>query len=432
MARPLDINVARRIDTWGGLVICAVLFALSRLRSLVSGHRQLPPMRATTPPVPGAPPLRPQRILAIKFYGLGNIVMALPVMQALREALPEAEVDFLTMEENLALLERSGVVTRTIGVSVAGWRAFAGSLWRAFRMIRTRRYDLVIDLEQFVKLSTIVACATGARHRIGFNTDGQRRGFLYTIRVVYTDSEHMSRIFMRLLRPLGITAAPHAVPLQASPHEEARVTALLAEHGIAPGHFPVIVVHVGSGHNFYRIPLKRWPTENFAELCDLLAERYGAAIVLTGKGAEERALVEATRARMRARVLDACDRLGIMELVALLGRAHLAVVNDTSVMHLAAAVRTPVVAFFGPTAPLHYGPGNPEDLVFYQDLYCSPCLTNYNLKVSRCVDPVCVRTIGVEGVVAGIDARFLGRHAPLRPALEARGGAPREGRAASC
>src|SRR5262245_2165074 len=104
MARPLDINVARRIDTWGGLVICAVLFALSRVRSVVTGDRRLPPLRATTPPVPGAPPLRPRRILAIKFYGLGNIVMALPVMQALREALPEAEVDFLTMEENLTLL----------------------------------------------------------------------------------------------------------------------------------------------------------------------------------------------------------------------------------------------------------------------------------------------------------------------------------------
>jgi lipopolysaccharide heptosyltransferase II len=432
MGRPLDINVARRIDTWGGLVICSILFGLSRLRSALLGDRRLPPMRATTPPVPGAPPLRPRRILAIKFYGLGNIVMVLPVMQALREGFPDAEVDFLTMEENLALLERSGVVSRTIGVSVAGWQAFVRSLWRGFRTIRSRRYDLVIDFEQFVKLSTIVACASGAPHRIGFNTDGQRRGYLYTIRVVYTDSEHMSRIFMRLVRPLGLTAAPHPVPLVAERGEEGRVEALLAEHGIEPDRFPLVAVHVGSGHNFYRIPLKRWPTENFARLCDLLAERYGAAIVLTGKGREERALVDATRALMRAPVVDACDRLTIMELVALLGRAHLAVVNDTSVMHLAAAVRTPVVAFFGPTAPLHYGPGNPDDLVFYQDLYCSPCLTNYNLKVSRCLDPVCIRTIGVDEVIAGIDARFLGGHAPLRSVLEARGGAPREGRAASC
>jgi len=431
MGRSVSMNLARRVDTWGGLVICALLFGLSRIAALFGGRR-LPPMRATTPPVPGAPAPRPRRVLAIKFYGLGNIVMALPVVQALSEAAPEAEIDFLTLEENRPLLERSGLVYRAIGVTLEDYRAFLASLWHALRTVRARRYDLVIDFEQFVKLSAIIAFLSGAPGRIGFNTDGQRRGWLYPIRVVYTDSEHMSRIFMRLLRPLGITDPPKPVHLAIDVREEEHVDALLREHGIARTHFPLIAVHVGSGDNFYHLPLKRWPTENFAHLCDALVERYGAGIVLTGRGAEERALVDTTRAQMRRPAVDACDRLSITELVALLSRCHLVVANDTSVMHLAAAVRTPVVAFFGPTAPLHYGPGNPEDLVFYRDLYCSPCLTNYNLKVSRCIDPVCIRTITVEEVLAGIEARFLGHEAPLRGSLEARPGAARAGRAASC
>jgi lipopolysaccharide heptosyltransferase II len=431
MGRSISMNLARRLDTWGGLVICAALFGLSRLASLF-GARRLPPMRATTPPRPGAPPLRPRRILAIKFYGLGNIVMVLPVVQALREAFPGVEVDFLTLAENRTLLERSHLVTRTLGVDIRGYGAFLRTLWGAVRAARARRYDLVVDFEQFVKLSAVVAFLSGAPDRIGFNTDGQRRGWLYTIRVVYTDSEHMSRIFMRLLRPLDIVDAPKPVTIATEPAEEERVDELLAAHRVGPAHFPVIAVHVGSGDNFYRIPLKRWPTANFAALCDALVERYGAAIVLTGKGAEERALVDATRAAMRRPAIDLCDQLSVTELVALLLRSHLVVVNDTSVMHLAAAVRTPVVAFFGPTAPLHYGPGNPDDLVLYKDLYCSPCLTNYNLKVSRCVDPVCIRTIGADEVLARIDARFLGRDAPLRRVLEARPGPAREGRVASC
>ena len=110
---------------------------------------------------------------------------------------------------------------------------------------------------------------------------------------------------------------------------------------------------------------------------------------------------------MKHEAISVCDQLGIMELVAFLKRCHLTVVNDTSVMHLSAAVRTPVAAFFGPTAPVHYGPGNPDDLVFYRDLYCSPCLTNYNLKVSRCADPVCMRTIAVEDVLERIKTRLL-------------------------
>ena len=427
----VNMNLARRIDTWGGLLISAALFAASRVVSLFGGRR-LPPMRATTPPKLGAPPLRPRRILAIKFYGLGNIVMVIPVVQALHEALPGAEVDFLTLEENCTLLERSGLVSGVLGMTMRGYGPFLLSLWRAVQRVRARRYDLVVDFEQFVKLSAIVAFLSGAPERIGFNTDGQRRGWLYTIRVVYTDSEHMSRIFMRLLRPLGIAEAARPVHLATELAEVERVEDLLAAHGVVPGHFPLITVHVGSGDNFYRIPLKRWPTQNFARLCDALVERYGAAVVLTGKGAEERALITATRAEMRRQAINMCDELSVTELLALLARSHLVVVNDTSVMHLAAAVRTPVVAFFGPTAPLHYGPGNPEDLVLYKDLYCSPCLTNYNLKVSRCVDPVCIRTITVEEVLAGIETRFLGREAPLRRTLETRSPSARQGRVASC
>ena len=432
MGRGIDMNVARRLDSWGGLVLCAILYGYARVRAALTGGPTLPPMRATTPPGPGRVPANPKRILAIKFYGLGNMVMVLPAVQALREAYPGAEIDFLTLVENESVLQRSGLLTHTLGIRVGTFAALFASVWKALRLVRARRYDLVVDFEQFVKFSAIIAFASGAPDRIGFNTDGQRRGWLYTVRVVYTDSEHMTRIFLRVVRPLGITATPRRVELATAPTEQARVDEFLAEHGVERGRFPVIVVHVGSGGNFYRVPLKRWPVENFARLSAELAARYGAAVVLTGKGAEERVLVDATLGRGGNGLIDGCDRFTDGELLALLGRAHLAVVNDTSVMHLAGAMGTPVAAFFGPTAPLHYGPQNPHDLVFYQDLYCSPCLTNYNLKVSRCVDPVCVRTIGVEQVLAAIDARFLGQDAPLRALLETRTQADRLGRAVSC
>ncbi|HYY06304.1 MAG TPA: glycosyltransferase family 9 protein, partial [Candidatus Limnocylindria bacterium] len=310
MGRPLSMNLARRIDTWGGLVISAGLFAGSRLASLVGGRR-LPPMRATTPPTPGAPPLQPQRVLAIKFYGLGNIVMVLPVVQALRDALPGAELDFLTLEENCTLLERSGLVSNALGVTMRGFGPFLRSLWQAMRRVRARRYDLVVDFEQFVKLSAIVAFLSGAPERIGFNTDGQRRGWLFTSRVVYTDSEHMSRIFMRLLKPLGIVDPHRRVHLGTTLGEEERVIELLGAQGVAATHFPLIAVHVGSGDNFYRIPLKRWPTRNFARLADALVERYGAAVVFTGKGEEERGLVAAALAEMQQPAVNLCDRLSV-------------------------------------------------------------------------------------------------------------------------
>ena len=78
MGRGIDMNVARRLDTWGGLILCGGLYAYARLRAVLTGRPAHPPMRATTPPGPGRVPARPKRILAIKFYGLGNMVMVLP------------------------------------------------------------------------------------------------------------------------------------------------------------------------------------------------------------------------------------------------------------------------------------------------------------------------------------------------------------------
>ena len=94
-------------------------------------------------------------------------------------------------------------------------------------------------------------------------------------------------------------------------------------------------------------------------------------------------------------------------LTALVAEASFVIANDTSVMHLAGIVGTPVVALFGPTAPSLYGPRAPHDLVFYKQPYCSPCISNYNLKLSRCTDPVCMRAITVDEVAAGIEAELL-------------------------
>jgi lipopolysaccharide heptosyltransferase II len=408
------MGLARKLDTFGGLVICAVLYAYGRIRWRLGGQH-LPQRRATTPPAgPRALPA-PQRILTIKTYGLGNMAILMPVLASLRRAYPDAVIDMLTLDSNCGLIERTGLVDRTVPLRMGGLAATLASLVSIWRTTRKRQYDLVVDFEQFIKLSAIVAFLTGAKERIGFNTDGQRRGWLYTTRVVYTDNQHMSGIFLRLLLPLGIDATPAPFAVSTNADEDDAVSALLAEYGGATdAERPLVAVHVGSGPNFYEVPLKRWPVEHFAKLADELARRHGATIVFTGKGEEERELVERTRGLMKEPAVDACDRLGIGGLLALLRRCTLTVSNDTSVMHLSAAVETPVVAFFGATSPLQYGPLDPErHLIFYQDLFCSPCITNYNLKVSYCASPVCIRGIGVDEVLQGIERRYLGERASL-------------------
>ena len=415
----MNLNYARYVDKWVGWLLCLLFFAWERATRGFTGRR-MPSLLATTPPRADDPVPAPRRILCMKFYGLGNAVMLIPVLEAVRRRHPGVEIDFMTLVGNASLLARSGVVTTVIPVDVAGLGRFAQSLRAAMRTVRARRYDTVLDFEQFVKVSTVIGFLSGAPERIGFNTDGQRRGFMYTRRVVYTDSDHMTGIFARLTRALDVAGPLPAVTLPVTDTERAKAREFLARHGVVPGQFPVVAMHLGIGMNFYRVPLKRWDPENFAALADALAARYGAAVVFTGQGAEERGLIAAARARMQHPAIDAADQFSVTELAALLAQCHFVVANDTSVMHLAGLVGTPVVAIFGPTAPLHYGPRGAHDLVFYRDLFCSPCLTNYNLKTSRCLDPVCMREIRPETVAETIASQYLAATATHRAWLEGR------------
>ncbi|HEY8515237.1 MAG TPA: glycosyltransferase family 9 protein [Candidatus Binatia bacterium] len=401
----MNLRLARYIDRWAGLAICWVLWLVARLHGRLVGREVVPPLFATTPQDLTANVRPPRRVLAIKFYGLGNIAMILPTLQAMRTPEPPCEIDFLTLPGNVPLLRQSGLVRRALTVEVSSFGAFLRSIVRLGSELRRNRYDAVLDFEQFMKLSGILAFATGARARVGFNTEGQARGWLYTHRIAYADTDHMADIFMRTALPFGRAMLPAPrVRLTVDDQDRARVFAKL---GLTAGE-PVVAMHVGTGPNYNIIALKRWEVERFAALADDLVEKRGVRIVFTGQGVEEAELVAGAIAAMRARdrAISACDRLTIPELTALLEAATFVVSNDTSVMHLTGLVGTPVVALFGPTEPRIYGPRGESDVVFYKGLFCSPCLSNYNLKMSRCVNPVCMRAITVEEVVRGIDARF--------------------------
>jgi heptosyltransferase-3 len=399
----MNLHLARYIDRWVGLGVCFALWLWGRVVGATSGRRVVPPLLGTTPPSSGDPPVAPRRVLAIKFYGLGNIAMILPTLHAMRAG-GDCEIDFLTLPGNLDLLRQSGLVRQALTVEVGGYTGFAASVRRLLGALRSGGYDAVIDFEQFMKLSGVFGFLTGAPVRVGFNTEGQARGWLYTHRIAYADTDHMADIFMRIAQPFGRAVYP--APRVRVPVAPADRAAALARAGGGAG--PLVAMHMGTGPNYNKIALKRWDSRRFAALADALVERRGARVVFTGQGGEESTLIADAIAGMRHRegAASLCDRLSVPELLALLSGCDFVVSNDTSVMHLAGLVGTNVVAFFGPTEPRIYGPRAEGDLVFYKSLYCSPCLSNYNLKMSRCVDPVCMREISVGEVIAGIEARF--------------------------
>jgi ADP-heptose:LPS heptosyltransferase len=161
------------------------------------------------------------------------------------------------------------------------------------------------------------------------------------------------------------------------------------------GDEPLVLIHPGSGDNF---PGRRWPPERFGRLADALVESHGARVVVTGAPSEAPVTAE-VRSAARRSILDAAGEFTIRELVALVERADLLCSNDTAPVHIAAALRRPVLGFYGPNTPLLYGPVGTGHVSFYKGLPCSPCITNFNYKTSFCRMPVCISNIGVDEVV---------------------------------
>ena len=351
-----------------------------------------------------APAGEPRRILLIKFHGIGNIVMLLPSLRAIRSRYRAAEIDLVTFSSNREVCACLADVDRTHLLDGESLATFVRSAAGLLPLLRSRRYDLVVDFEQFALASAVLAALTGAPRRVGFATPSGPRGRAFTSPVEYLESGHMSRIFLEVAQRAG-AALDTRTPLPPLPSRdgEEELRSWAGRSGIGERD-TVVVLHPGSSPN---LTLRRWPAERFAELADRLGAAFDARIVVTGE-AQERGLADSVARGMRSQARVAAGELGFTAFAALCRRASLVVSNDTSAVHVASAVGTPVAGLYGPNTPFLYGPTGGRDLVFYHPLPCSPCLTNDNAKVSNCRRARCMELITVDEVFEAVRARLAG------------------------
>jgi lipopolysaccharide heptosyltransferase II len=140
---------------------------------------------------------------------------------------------------------------------------------------------------------------------------------------------------------------------------------------------------------------KLWPKKQFAELADMLIGQYDMKIVFTG-GIKDYSIIQAITSSMKGRAINFAGKTTLTELAALYEKAALVVSTDTGPMHLAAAVGTPVVALFGPTAPWRTGPYGTGHQLIKAELECSPCFKR------RCETTDCMYQISVDQVLKGV------------------------------
>jgi ADP-heptose:LPS heptosyltransferase len=308
----------------------------------------------------------PRNILVIDFGQLGDVVMSLPALRAIRELFPHARITVACGKAAAEVVEMSGYADGSIVIDRVALRdGFKPlSVFRIFQIVgnvRRRQFDFVIDLHSFSE-TNLLGFLSGAPKRLFARRSRRSIDFLANFRPLPPLEEtnrtrHQVDRYLDVLRPLKITDAPRVPRLTTRSSEDREVDTLLRKTQADTGS-PLVGLFPGAGHES-----RRWPMERFAQLADSLTRNDGVRAVVFA-GPEERELVPLMR-RLFPESSVILDRLTIRQLAAAQARLAVFVSNDTGPLHIAAAVGVPIVLLLDRRAPESYIPLTEAKRVIY-------------------------------------------------------------------
>jgi ADP-heptose:LPS heptosyltransferase len=397
----MGVDALRLIDRFIGLPLCWLATVVRLVGRLILPANPLPP---------------PRKVLIIKLSEMGSTVLAYAAMEELKKRFSGVELFFLVFKNNAAIVDVLGVMPAANIITVeygSPYRLLVSGL-HAMRRLLKEHIDTTIDMDFFSRLTALIAFLVCRGNRVGFhryNDEGLYRGNLLTHRVMYSPHVHTSVAFMALVKSLfespddephyrgRIDPAEVTVPLHRPDRNDvASVFTKLTAAGLRQGgNETVILINPNSSDIF---PLRKWPLENFTQLCQrLLTELPRAWLVITGV-ASERKDAQFIRDRVQnPRCIDFTGQTSFRELLALYSIASLMITNDSGPAHFAALLSLPTIVLFGPETPRLYSPMGASHKSMYAEFACSPCVSVYNGKQSPCSDNRCLQAISPDTVL---------------------------------
>ena len=316
-----------------------------------------------------APPAPPRRVLVTRLRQIGDVILSLPLVEALHELHPLAEIDYLAEEVPAQAAVGHPALRRVFSFSPRAWPGFPAPPDLLFRL-RAARYDWVIDLYGNPR-SALITRWTGAPVRVGPGRRARRRLYTHSIPPVI---EPISAVDHHLLALSALGVPPpirrESPRIHLTADERARGLALLAS-ALPEGGFRV-GLHVGN-----RWPAKRWPEERFQALLRALSTIGARGVVLAGPGEALLARRVAAGAAQGGR-LDApvIADLPLRDYFAVVASLDALVTNDGSPLHVGPALGVPTVGILGPTVPeiwFPYDDPNSRHQLLCKEIWCRPC-----------------------------------------------------------
>ena len=378
----------RAIDYWIGIPLAWLLTMVCRVQRLIG--------------LAASPVGRSRNILFIQLAEMGTMVVAYPALRKARELYPDATLHFLCFAQVRPSVEILGIipVENIITLDARSGLSLARDTLRFLRTARRRGIDTVVNMEAFVRYSSMLSYLSGARRRVGFhrfNQEGLYAGDLFTHKVLHNGHIHAAHTFLDLVHALD--APPEQVPRVKRSRKsdcldvpklvtDQRVAAevwrkLRAMHADIGPDRKLVVLNPNASARF---PMRRWPLESFTELARQLLDDPEVFVLITGVSSEKADARNMCAQLGSPRALNLTGQTTMTELLHLFDLAHVLVTNDSGPAHFAALTRVHEVVFFGPEIPERYQPLKTNMDVIHTGFSCSPCIGPLNQRRSPCND----------------------------------------------
>lgn len=330
------------------------------------------------PRKPGEPPVSVKKLLLVRPGGIGDAAFLIPAIRLLQVTFPQASIEVLAERRNSAVFALCPKIARVLNYDRP----------RELMDALKGGYDVVIDSEQWHRLSALVARMVRAPVKIGYATNERSR--MFTHGIAYSHDDHELDSFRALLGPLGISdSSGNTTPFLVVPDKaQSAADALLGEIKDVP----FVVIFPGAS-----IPERCWGSDRYHQLAKRL-EGAGNAVAVVG-GREDIAAGAAIASGTGA--LNLAGKTSLLETAGVLRRAKLLVSGDSGVLHIGVGLGLPTVSLFGPGIAKKWAPRGPQHRVLNHNLPCSPC-TKFGTTPPCPIGVRCMQEITVDEVFAAV------------------------------
>jgi len=318
---------------------------------------------------------------------IGDAVMTLPAVTAIRNTFPKARISMLVKPWVAEIFHLCPGIDEVIPFQSTGIHSGLVGKFKLAMELRARKFDMAILLQNAIEAAIITSLAQ-IPVRAGYNSDG--RGFLLTHSVQRTEAikkVHQTKYYLEMVKALGCRSTSANVYLSPGEENEVVLEKIFREHGIS-GDGCFIGFAPGATYG----PAKKWFPERFAAVADKLIEQFSAQVILFGSN-EDRKSADAVQQNAHHPLTNLAGKTNLKEAIAVIARCNLFISNDSGLMHVAGALNIPTVAIFGSTNPVTTSPAGDKSIVIYKNASCSPCLKETCPTDFRCMDMISVEEV---------------------------------------